>query len=103
MGQTNGFQVIKKLGPVICRVEVAHSQVLKQHIDQLKPREDSPQVNGSPDVAQADAPVLDNFQYPPVEELPAPQNSPESSQTPARCYPQRQRRPPNRFMAASEH
>ena len=90
MGQTNGFQVIKKLGPVTYCVEVVHGQVLKRHIDQIKPREDSPQVNGSPDVAQADAPVLDNFQYPPVEKLPAPQNSPESSQMPARRYPQRQ-------------
>ena len=114
--------IIKKLGPVTYHVEVAHGQIWKQHIVQLKLCEDSPQVTGSPNVAQAEAPVLDNFQYSPVDGLPAPQDSSESSQTPAqhhpeptpqnssessqtqsRRYPQRQRRPPDRFMVVSEH
>ena len=32
----------------------------------MKFREDRPQATGSPKVAQADTPVLDEFQYPPV-------------------------------------
>lgn len=43
---------------------------------------------GSLDVTQVDAPVLDNFQYPPVDGLPAPQDSSESSQTPAQHHPE---------------
>ena len=95
--------IIKKLGPVTYHVEVAHGQILKRHVDQLKPREDRSQVTGSPDVAPTDAPVLDNFQYPPVNEAPAAQDSPEYPPTPTRRYPQRQRRPPDRFMVVSEH
>ena len=66
--------------------------------------------------------VLDDFQYPPVEELPtppdlpdssptpaqrdpllAPQNSPESALTPTQGYSQRHRQPSNRFMVVTEH
>ena len=41
-----------------------------------------------PEVAQADATVLDKLQYAPVKELPAAQDSPEPSQTPGQRYPQ---------------
>ena len=99
MDQTNGFQVSSSRNstPLTYSVEVAHGQIGKRHIDQIKPREDGPQVTSTPGVTPADSPVLDNFQYSPAEEPLAPQDPPESSPTPARRYPQRQRRPPDRF------
>ena len=78
--------VFKKLGPVSYSVETAHGRIVKRHIDHLTLRKESPQDATTPNGIQPDSTVLDNYQYPTVEEPPVPQDSPEPEQSvPGRC------------------
>ena len=86
--------VLRKLGPVTYQVEIANGRILKRHVDQLKFWEKSSQAIDQPRMASTDSTIEDDYHYPSADQSYETQ---EPTQSPERRYPQRQRRPPNRF------
>ena len=90
--------VLPQLGPVTYDVKVEKGKVLKRHIDHMRERmvinDDCPSVHPDENTIQ------DNFHYPAVFPVPLPDAIEESkNDVPARRYPVRERRPPDRFMS----
>ena len=86
--------VIKKCGPVTYHVEIAKGRTVKRCIDQLRLRDSNTEA---PLVTQEESNVLDNYQYPSPE-----RDLPTQSSSVSECrYPQRVRRPPDRFVLNS--
>ena len=82
--------IVWKLEPVTYSVEVGNGNIIKRHIDHLTQRNTpspQPATHGT---------IQNDFQYPDIN-VPRPSGKdPES--TACRHYPQRVRRPPDRFM-----
>ena len=90
--------VLSQLGPVTYTVEVEGGKTLKKHVDHIRERM-SIAKDSAP--AQSDtSEVQDNYQYPVVTPTPPPDAAIAEPRVdvPARRYPDRDRRPPQRLM-----
>ena len=96
--------ILRKLGPLTYSVDVGGNRTVKRHIDQLRQRMESTEVSSQP-VSQS--PTTDDFYYPYDQDVPAPPPArpphdpcpriPRQVEEEPR-YPQRQHRPPDRFI-----
>ena len=90
--------VLSQLGPVTYTVEVEDGKTLKKHVDHIRERM-SIAKDSAP--AQSDtSEVQDNYQYTAVTPTPPPDAAIAEPRVdvPARRYPDRDRRPPQRLM-----
>ena len=89
--------IVKRLGPVSFLVEV-NGLIWKRHIDHLRIHIDSPEPVGT----SQNTPAEMDLSIPTPSTEPTTTNTPNSdngsSDTPERHYPQREHRPPMRFM-----
>ena len=89
--------ILRKLGPVTFDVETTNGRIVKRHVDQLRFRKDC--ADGSEvKMTNENSDVLDNHQYPPSEDNTVQQDTSVHTELPERRYPQRERRPPDRFV-----
>ena len=95
--------IVRKLGPVTYSVDVGNGRIVKRHVDQLRQRDVS--TCTLPAQTMPESKVADNYYYPVGLNTPAPQPPPDGVQIqiprpeePAQRYPQRQHRPPNRYI-----
>ena len=84
--------IVKKLGPVTYQVDLGSGCLVKRHIDQLTKRAEPQPETSAPPTNQEDY-----CQYPDTTELPVQEPVDLPPHPPAR-YPQRVRKPPDRFM-----
>lgn len=88
--------ILKKLGLVTYSVEAQNGLVLKRYIDHL--RQGMTTAKGSTlNSTTEDASIQDNFQYPEHQDMSA-HDRPSQDQPNIHRYPQRDHRPPDRFM-----
>ena len=93
--------ILKKLGPVTYDVETTNGRIVKRNVDQLRLRKDSANISEvitTPEISD----VLDNHQYPASGEVAGQQDSPMSTEPLERRYPQRVRRPPDRYVPSND-
>ena len=93
--------VLKKLGPITYHVDVGNGRVLKRHIDQLLQCPEYSQPPTLSETSSVNSPIADNFSYPDDQDTTATRPNHESVKVDERRYPQRDRRPPDRFMPIS--
>ena len=93
--------IIRKLGPVTYDVETTQGRTVKRHIDQIRLCNNTMETTEVPPLTTEDSGVLDNHQYSSVGDNTPTQHSPTNIE-PERRYPQRMRRPPDRFIPNSD-
>ena len=83
--------VLQRLGPITYNIETNNLQIIKRHIDQLKPHVEA----GTPlEISLENPTVLDNQYYPNTD---AVQVKPDMDQAPVQHYPQHQHHLPDRL------
>ena len=83
--------VSRKLGPVTYVVEMADGRIAKRHIDQLRARQNDEEIS-----SVIEKSTVDDYTYP-FTSAPTADTTTATS-VPERRYPERSRRPPNRFI-----
>ena len=84
--------IVRKLGPVTYQVDLGKGNIVKRHVDQLTQCFTPPPPDST---SKETSSIGDNFHYPETTE-PLSQE-PVSDSPPSPRYPQRLRRPPDRF------
>ena len=92
--------VLQKPGPVNYSVEIAQGQVVKRHTDKLTQRLANPIITVTTPIAQTEPTVLNNYDYPSIEEAPIPQEPEEPTTT--RQHQERAHHPLDHFMVISQ-
>ena len=87
--------ILRKRGPVTFDVETTNGRIVKRHVDQLRFQKTVPMTLKT---TNENSDVLNNHQYPPSEDNTVQQDTSVHTEPPERCYPQRECRPPDRFV-----